>query len=103
MNARARVIQWSVWGLLLVVILGISGAFIWSRVKTGNSLRRQPLLVCGPLPDFTLTNQFGKPVSLAALQGHIWVADIIFTRCPGPCARMTSLMSDIQAAVPTNP
>src|SRR5437773_2619521 len=102
MNARTRVIQWSVWGLLLAVILGIGGAFIRRNVENGSSLRRRPLLVYGWVPDFTLTNQFGQPVSLAVLQGHIWVADIIFTRCPGPCARMTALMSDIQAAVPTN-
>jgi len=28
------------------------------------------------------------------------VADIIFTRCPGPCASMTRAMSELQSALP---
>jgi len=38
-------------------------------------------------------------VSLAELRGHVWVADIIFTRCPGPCAKMTSRMKELQQAL----
>jgi protein SCO1/2 len=42
-------------------------------------------------------------VSLAELHGHPWVADIIFTRCPGPCPRMTRQMRELQDALsPTN-
>jgi protein SCO1 len=32
-----------------------------------------------------------------------WLADIIFTRCPGPCARMTQRLRDLQAALPADP
>jgi protein SCO1/2 len=28
------------------------------------------------------------------------VADVIFTRCPGPCAKMTARMADLQASIP---
>ena len=64
----------------------------------------KPLPVIGPVAEFTLTNQDGKAVSLADLNGHVWVADIIFTRCPGPCLKMTRQMKDLQAAVaPSNP
>jgi protein SCO1/2 len=30
------------------------------------------------------------------------VADIIFTRCPGPCARMTKHLAELQAALPAD-
>jgi cytochrome oxidase Cu insertion factor (SCO1/SenC/PrrC family) len=41
--------------------------------------------VIGPVADFTLTNQDGNVTTLADLTNHVWVADIIFTRCAGPC------------------
>jgi len=58
------------------------------------------LEVYGPVSDFHLTNQAGKAVSLASLQGHVWVGDIIFTRCAGPCPRMTRQMKELQDALP---
>jgi protein SCO1 len=64
----------------------------------GASPERLP--VYGSVANFTLTNQDGSPVSLGDLRGRVWVADIIFTRCPGPCARMTRQMCDLELALP---
>jgi protein SCO1/2 len=53
----------------------------------------------GVVPDFTLTDQTGAPfVSATALRGQVWVADFIFTNCPGPCPRMSSQMHQVQSA-----
>jgi protein SCO1/2 len=60
----------------------------------------QSLPVIGPIADFTLTNQIGRAVSLADLRGRVWVGDIIFTRCPGPCLKMTKQMKELQEALP---
>ena len=60
----------------------------------------KPLPVISQVSDFTLTNQDGKAVSLPDLRGHVWVADIIFTRCPGPCLKMSRQMQDLQRSVP---
>ena len=60
----------------------------------------QPLPVIGQIADFALTNQNGRAVSLADLRGQPWVADIIFTRCPGPCLKMTKQMKALQDALP---
>lgn len=65
--------------------------------------RRQhqpPLPVLGRIADFTLTNQTGQTTTLADLTNHVWVADIIFTRCPGPCPRMTAQMKSLQDLLP---
>ena len=63
----------------------------------------QPQLgVLGPVVDFSLTNQDNRDVSLADLTNHVWVADIIFTRCAGPCPRMTAQMKSLQEALPKN-
>jgi protein SCO1/2 len=57
--------------------------------------------VIGQIADFSLTNQNGRAVSLADLRGQVWVADIIFTRCPGPCLKMTKQIKALQDALPS--
>ncbi len=64
------------------------------------SSRRNSLDDYGLVPEFTLTAQDGQPfLSSALLGGKIWVADFIYTTCPGPCPRMTSQMREVQDAV----
>lgn len=77
--------------LLLALLLGV----LRLRQASGPEL---PVL--GQVADFTLTNQAGRTVSLADLRGQAWVADIIFTRCAGPCLRMTKQMKELEQALP---
>ncbi len=52
------------------------------------------------VPEFTLTDQTAaKFDSGPALNGHVWVADFMFTNCPGPCPRMSSQMRQVQDAL----
>lgn len=52
------------------------------------------------VPDFTLTDQSGATFdSSAKLRGEVWVADFIYTTCPGPCPRMSSQMHEVEKAV----
>ena len=53
-----------------------------------------------PLPDFSLTDQAGKTVTLHDLAGKVWVADFIFTNCAGTCPVMTDKMHKLQDALP---
>lgn len=82
---------------LLIIILAVAFAFSRMEPKPG---RAAALPVLGQIADFTLTNQMGQAVTLANLRGHVWVADIIFTRCAGPCPRMTRQMQSLQDALP---
>lgn len=52
------------------------------------------------LADFSMTNQLEQNVHKNDLLGQVWLADVIFTRCPGPCATMTTRMADLQASIP---
>src|SRR6185369_3906786 len=83
---------------LLLVILAVAAAL--SRVEPRRG-RAATLPVLGQVADFSLTNQIGKAVTLANLSGHVWVADIIFTSCPGPCPRMTKQMKALQDGLPS--
>ena len=48
------------------------------------------------VPNFTLTERNGQPVTLAQLQGRVWIADFFYTTCPGPCPMLTSRFSELQ-------
>jgi len=84
---------------LLLLVLALSLAFLLAKAQSRAS-RRQALPVYATIADFSLTNQNGAAVSLADLKGKVWVGDIIFTRCPGPCLRMTRQMKELQDALP---
>ncbi|MGA3189948.1 MAG: SCO family protein [Bryobacteraceae bacterium] len=54
----------------------------------------------GVVPDFALTDQSGQPfLSANALRGKVWIADFIFTNCPGPCPRMSAQMRQVDNAL----
>jgi protein SCO1/2 len=55
------------------------------------------LPVLGSVSPFELTDQNGHSFDSAkSLQSTIWVADFIYTNCPGPCPRMSSQMKQMQ-------
>ena len=54
----------------------------------------------GRLPEFSLQDHTGQPVTRAGLKGRVWVADFIFTRCGGACPAMTARMSRLRREVP---
>jgi len=62
--------------------------------------RQKALPVIGQIAAFTLTNQDNHVTTLADLTNHVWVADIIFTRCAGSCPVMSTQMKSLQDALP---
>ena len=94
---KSRLI-WIGAGLALAVLfLAFVQNFLLGRAQLG-----KPLPVLGSITDFSLTNQDGQPVSLGTLRGRVWVADIIFTRCAGPCLKMSRQMKELQEALPAS-
>ncbi len=62
-----------------------------------------PLPDFGAIPSFELTDQNGRPFSPAQLAGHAWVADFIYTSCPGICPRMSAQMHEVQDSIAALP
>jgi protein SCO1/2 len=56
----------------------------------------KPLPVMGQVPPFDLVAETGQPFDSQSLDGHIWVANFIFTSCDGPCPMMSRQMRNIQ-------
>src|SRR5712671_6054710 len=65
----------------------------------GCSPHTSSLPVLYDVPEFELIAQDGQPFNSRVLRGKVWVADFIYTTCPGPCPRMTSQMREVQDAV----
>jgi len=82
---------------LLLGFLGLAYLLSLAELKRTKEIA---LPVLGQIADFTLTNQDGKITTLADLTNHVWIADIIFTRCAGPCPIMTGQMKKLQDALP---
>ncbi len=95
MSKPPQTLQFLVWGTLALVIAAIVGVFVISKFNAA-----PPLPIISQIPDFVLTNQDNRAVTLADLRGEVWIGDIIFTRCGGPCPAMTRKMAELQAALP---
>ena len=63
----------------------------------------KPLPVLGQVPQFQLTSQADQPFDSRTLDGHIWVADFIYTTCDGPCPMMSHQMRGIQNSTGATP
>jgi cytochrome oxidase Cu insertion factor (SCO1/SenC/PrrC family) len=87
-------IAWKV--TMLSIPLVIAGLLLLLRQAEVKQLRNRPISSYGKVPQFQLTNQAGQPFGLAQLKGKIWIADFIYTMCPGPCPMVSSRMSELQ-------
>lgn len=84
----------------MALFFGLLGLAYLLSVAELTRTHKSALPVLNQLADFTLTNQLGQVTTLADLTNHVWVADIIFTRCAGACPVMTRQMRQLQDALP---
>ncbi len=68
-------------------------------ILTSGCAPKSTLPYFGKVSDFTLTDQTGAAFSSTQLKNQVWVADFIYTNCPGPCPRMSSQMHQVQTAL----
>ena len=103
MNATSLSVQrdtsWSAiaWKATLILIPFLTaGLLLWLRHVEVNALRQRTVSSYGSVPAFRLVNQGGQPFGSAQLVGKVWIADFIFTTCPGPCPMISTRMSELQ-------
>ncbi len=78
------------WPVLLVLLLLISGC---SRDAEFSGTTLEPPSAA---PSFSLTNQFGEPVSLEDLRGKVVVLTFLYSSCPDFCPLITSKMAQVR-------
>jgi protein SCO1 len=85
------------WKLMLILFPVVTlGILLWLRNVEVSALRQRTVSSYGTVPGFQLSNQNGQPFGSAQLAGKIWIADFIYTTCPGPCPMISSRMSGLQ-------
>ncbi len=87
----------TVWKTVLIAIPILTLALLlWLRQLEVTALRQRTISSYGTVPEFVLVNQDGQNFGSAQLRGKIWIADFIYTTCPGPCPMISSRMSELQ-------
>jgi protein SCO1/2 len=81
--------------LILIPIVTLS-VLLWLRNVEVTALRQRNISAYGTVPGFQLINQNGQPFGSAQLSGKIWIADFVYTTCPGPCPMISGRMSELQ-------
>jgi protein SCO1/2 len=86
-----------------VIGLGVVlGTLLWLKLgprheyRFSNAELREGLNDFGTVPEFSLAEQSGKKVTLAALRGKVWIADFIYTSCTDTCPLQTAEMAKLQ-------
>lgn len=69
---------------------------MWGIVFALGLAQAAELPVLKPAPEFSLKQPDGKMLGLRELQGKVWVADFIFTRCQGQCPLLSNKMAELQ-------
>lgn len=92
-----QIIKWSLLGFIIVMV--VANFLVGTRENRTPS--EQPVLPeISTINSFSLTNQFGKKITLNDMKGQPWLADIIFTRCPTVCPRMTQTLGQLRSKLP---
>src|SRR5207248_4967638 len=87
----------TLWKATLIAIHIVTLVFlIWLRQLEVNALRQRTVSSYGSVPEFALINQDGKNFGSTDLRGKIWIADFVYSTCPGPCPMISSRMSELQ-------
>jgi protein SCO1/2 len=85
------------WKLVLILIPIVTLLLLlWLRHVELTALRERTVSSYGTVPAFQLVNQNGQSFGSAQLAGKIWIADFVYTTCPGPCPMISSRMSELQ-------
>ena len=81
--------------LVLIPLLTAVGLFFLRQAQVAR-LASHALPKDGIVPPFQLTDQNGESFGSQQLAGKIWIADFVYTTCPGPCPIISGRMSETQ-------
>lgn len=90
----SRAFAWK--AILLGIPLVVATVFFFIWRGEINRLASRSLPAYGEAPNFQLINQNGQPFGSTDLANKIWIADFVFTSCPGPCPIISTRMSELQ-------
>ncbi len=92
-----RVVLLGVAITLLVVSIGTT-SWVWltQTSQSEHAGNLEALGIYGRVPDFSLVERSGRPVTRADLMGKVWVANFIYTGCTETCPTQSRQLSALQ-------
>lgn len=107
MSKGQKIVTTSLWGLCVVLMVALIAAWSGSRWSDNDpqallAASTSPTTVVpdAKVPAFSLRDQDDKAVTDKDMQGQVWIAAFIFTRCAGSCPMMASKLSKLQTSIP---
>ncbi len=84
--------KWAITAVIAVIGLMMMSLSVIQLAQVPEVKLLEPLQT---LPEFELTDQFGRPFTNADLKGKLTVAEFIFTRCPSACPVMSRRTAEL--------
>ena len=94
-------IIWGALGLVLTFVVGYGVFSLFSDSSQSALPGRLPIL--GKVPAFSLIERTRQPFGHTDLTGSVWVANFIFTHCPGRCPLLSQRMARLQTTLRPKP
>ena len=97
-----RLLRHALWGASVLGLAAVAAAAVVSWRGTGawqaGSKERplEGLQVFWAVPEFSLVERSGRPVTLADLRGKVWIASFVYTECKETCPLQTAHMAQLQ-------
>lgn len=66
-------------------------------VAIGCHHKEEPLRIYSSIPDIHFVDQDEHAFNLDRMHGKVWIANFIYTSCPGPCPLLSRKMARMQA------
>lgn len=101
-----RVLPWTALSILLVGggLLAVRPRIAeWLGGAGAGETSLEKLDQYGQVPDFSLIERNGRPVTLGDLRGKVWVANFIYTQCTETCPTQSHQVFRLQAEFATEP
>lgn len=96
-----HLLWWGALGLVLAFVVGYGIFSLFSDSSQSALPGRLPVL--GKVPDFSLIERTQQPFGHTDMTGSVWVANFIFTHCPGRCPLLSQRMARLQTTLRTEP
>ena len=97
---QASPYTWMIFVLAAFIALVLLYRYVGGGMEVSPSSELRKMSV---VPPFALTERSGKTITNHDLSGKIWVADFVYTTCPGPCPLVTAGMAKLQDQVAHDP
>ena len=92
---------WGALGLVLTYVVGYGIFSLFSDSSQSSPPGQLPIL--GEVPDFSLIERTQQPFGHTDLTGSVWVANFIFTHCPGRCPLLSQRIARLQTTLRAKP